>query len=115
MNRNFTSPFVNEKLEADLASAPLYTVSARWVDAEKRERKLANARLRYVPYLVGDNEGQSVWVPLSSVTTVDLDQEKSYDKREEWPPYATVCVEEHLLVASWRRASWGELVRFRPE
>ncbi len=105
-----TSPAVPAKLEGDLAWPN--TVSARWVDPSGQVRSLSQVGLVYVPYLVGNEGDDRRYVRISDVTSINVDCEKLYETGK-WPD-ATPVSELHV-VAHWRRAPWGELIRLRPE
>gem|GEM_PF-4023315 len=110
-----TSPAVPAKLEGDLASFA-NNASARWVDASGKERTLTRVRLEYRPYLVGTEGADRDDVPLGNVIAIDVDRvggcENPWSQTEFWHRR---CSHYPLVVAHWRRAPWGELIRLRPE
>ena len=105
-----TRPFVPAKFEIDLDSPN--TVSALWVDSSGQERSLSQVRLLYVPYLIGNEGDDQRCVPLEDVRSIDVDRRKSFWTGD---PLTDRWEEETHVVAHWRLAPWGELVRLRPE
>ncbi len=99
-----TNPAVPPRFEQDLMRG--HTV-VRYADDNGSEGVLLPAWLEYRPFVVGRGaDGQYLAVPLQRVCSVEVNDETSH-----WDP--SRC--EMLVVAHWRRAPWGELVRFIPQ
>ncbi|QQG45736.1 MAG: hypothetical protein HYW89_02460 [Candidatus Sungiibacteriota bacterium] len=92
------------QLEADLR----YQATIHYVD-EAGYPHVARGRRLAEPFIVGQDEhGRHVAIPMEAIRSIDVDDELVVGGL--WEPLRR----ETTIVAHWRSAPWGELVRLTP-